>query len=181
MVQFFVNVDRDNRQHLTEEQQHFLKCVVPLSEYIQEQTVLKCEEDGKYTYAGIFPSVCAGICIYKSQWGTHPAAHDRVKFADGTWENANNLALMETEEAYVRTERRAIKVGTKSYKSFFSWGEFAVAISDRWAWTHDYSHALAKRNWYDQLKCMQMKDNDSELFARVEFLIKTYRLSEFDC
>lgn len=182
MPQFFVNVDRDNRQHLTEDQQRFLCAVVPLSEYIQEQTVIKCEESipAIYTHSGIFPSVCAGLCIYKSQWGTHPASKDRIKFASGEWVHGNNLALIKADSAYIRLGRPHIPVGNLRYKSFNNWAEFAMSISDRWAWTEDFQDVLRQRTWKDQLKSLAERDEDPNFFDSISNLITLIKLTEFD-
>ena len=160
----FVNLDKFQRYKLNQSQREFFLRVVPLSIFVQEQTIEKSFVTEKETVSGIFSSIICANIILRSNWGTHPVAQQ------------DNLALLLSHKFWKKSvfEFEGIK-----YKSFKNWREFAIEYSDVLAWQNGFERILKINSRNEQLKALVLMDPNLT-YDKMAQVIQDFGLSEFD-
>jgi flagellum-specific peptidoglycan hydrolase FlgJ len=142
---------------------------------VQQQTSLKAEEmDEDYAGSGVFTSVFAAHCIYRSNWGLHPVA--QPKYAARL--AGNNLTLSEPTSYW--GNRPVIEHGGRSYKSYEDWPQFSHDQSDEIGYTPVYKDVIAQTKHKEQIMAMAEIFQDADYASGVAALILQLKLQEFD-
>lgn len=176
----FVDFDKYQRGNLSEPEQAFLESLVPLSQYIQEQVIAKCEfaEQIIKTPFGIFASVLSAHCLYKSDFGRHPASRSKAALDGSQWVRGNNLAVLLAGDTW---SKDTLEVDGLNYRTYPDWSAFAMDWSDNLTWCEDYSDVLLCDKIVGQVSLMAGREEDSLAYeSSLLSLIKLYGLWEFD-
>lgn len=169
----FVDLKKYMRPMLSQREREFLLRIVPVGQFIQLQSYSKAEVQEKLTCHGVFASVATAHCIFKSQWGTHPASQDKC---NGSF--ANNLCLIESHKYWTRV---VVNFEDKVYKGYKNWREFCIDFTDILAWNTGYEDVIAAGDIQEQVFLLSLRELDPIAYrSAVEELIESYGLKEFD-
>lgn len=161
------------REGLDDEQQDFLRRLVPWSFYLCNQTKLKARFFKGVPFNGVLPSVSIADIGIQSDWGRHPIAGHTFHSKD-----ANNLALLPVDEVW---EGSSLKYKAVNYKTFNNWQTFFVHYSDLLVFDRNKNQIIRTVKLEDQLKAISHTRPTLKLYnEKLESLIQQYDLTEFD-
>lgn len=167
---------------LTGEQIEFLRKAIFIARTVQSQVLIKLQdrEIPIHSPQGMFASVTASLCVHRSNWGQHPIAQPKFYREQMNAVNGNNLTLVDADIAWAK-HRQVIEYSGKTYKSYRDLSDFAVDLSDTYAWKYNYEQALAATSVEQQIKIMSKRSNRPFHFQKsLLTIIADYNLRDYD-
>jgi hypothetical protein len=158
----------------------FYQTICQLGRAVQEKTytVLSKRFRSIKTIVGIKASLVAATCIHSSQWGIHPLAQDRYYASPEQWFYANNLLMWEADSYW---HGDVIPFENKTFKSFRTWGDFAIHTSDLYSWSDVYARVMCMPSLGDQLKQVSLfNENPDRIHGTLWRIIRVFNLESID-
>lgn len=164
---------KGNRPNLSPEQMGFLQGFIPFSLVMNAQLLSKLSGRIR-TVKGILPSVILADMIVRSDWG-------RLKPAE-EWNNLGMLRKDSVPKIKHKTKKWDGLGKEEPFRVYESWYDFAIDMTDHYAFSGYYDELFAATNSDEQTKLMKKvyKLQNIVTYATLKEIIADYNLTEFD-